>query len=154
MNYKSLASIFGVVAFALLWMVVFDAKLPFQSQKPTPIPTPEIKTLGLQTPEGFPAEFVLPTGASEVNNYTTTVPGIRTDLNQQFATSQSVDAVVEYYQKIFTDNGWREQTLADETRNKVLTATKGEIIVGLFVSVISGSDGTNQTQVRLAVGQR
>ncbi len=153
MNYKSLSSILGVVIFALLWTVLFGAKLPFQSQKPTPIHTPEIKILGQQTPDGFPTEFVLPKGASQVSNYITTISGIRTDLNQQFATDQSAGAIVEYYQKIFSTNGWQTQTLVDEAKNKVITAVRGDLNAGLFVSIVSGSDGSSQTQARLSISR-
>jgi len=152
MNYKTLSSILGVAVFALLWMVLFDSRIPFQGQNPSPVSTPEVKELGQQTPAGFPAEFSAPQGAVDLKYYTSKFEG-SSELSQIFITVQDAESLTSYYQKVFMDNDWQIQGTSNEPNVRLTAATRGQVSAVFSAYVISGSDGSVQTQARLSFSQ-
>ena len=150
MNYKTLSSILGVAVFALLWMVLFDSRIPFQGQNPSPVSTPEVKELGQQMPTGFPAEFSPSQRVIDLKYYTSKFEG-SSELSQVFITVQDANSLTSYYQKVFRDNGWQIQGINNESNNRFIAATKGDVNAMFSAYAISGSDGSILTQVRLSL---
>jgi len=150
-KYKVLSIILGAVVLALGFVVIYRKQIVLSAPqiKQNESAAPQITNSGEKAIANFPAEFVTPNGASNVNNYAATFPGKQTDLNQQFTTDQSAASIASYYMKIFEDNGWQSRILVDDEKNKSLNATKGDVSAGLFIS----TDSEGQTFVRVIVSK-
>ncbi|MBI4050411.1 MAG: hypothetical protein HY609_06820 [Deltaproteobacteria bacterium] len=130
------------VIIVLAIIVTQTVKLPKKAPEPgtgqkTDTPQLQVKKTEVpvtESPERFPADIPIETGAKIVQNYNAETEDGRFQATRVFETSKTLAANYALYKDFFTKNGWMILTTLDQPSLKVVSAKKDNIVVQVNIS--------------------
>ncbi len=127
-SHKFIKLLLAVVAVLILAFVLY--KFIGDRQKFVELKTPEtavVKKMDVdysKSPEKFPTNIPIESGAKITQNYNATTPEGEFQATRSFITTKSLDENVKIYSNILNKDGWKSSVVVDNSNFKMISGSK------------------------------